>query len=185
MYEGFTLFKAIHSHHNIRKNARDIIVFTRPDVFTNAFDANKLYKVHNTNYMLYICHRSKNCGVGNDPNEAWILSTWQSWEKVMNLYQPGGIWLSCKNKPLERLMGFPAYLNISLFYVHPNFGVSLTRNNKKVTCLHTCPASMKIDLTQQLTCTIPRHECFKKPSTAIPKKSMVSSFVCTEYQNIL
>ena len=39
MYEGFSLLNQIHNFHDIRKQKNDIIVFTRPDVLTNPFDA--------------------------------------------------------------------------------------------------------------------------------------------------
>ena len=183
IYEGYFFMSRIRIFHNISYRVKDIVIFTRPDVVFSPFNASILYNT-NIDYMLYACHSSSTCGTGNDPNEAWFLSTYGAWDRVFKFYHPGKKWPTCNNNKLERLMGIPAYLNISLYFVNPEYGIGLYRKSGKITCIHSCPQKYIIDITKYARCTIPRHSCFKRPLHTLRKGSMIPSFVCVRTSSL-
>jgi len=92
LFGGFYLLKAVLEHHRTRRGRRDLLLFTRPDVLlSHAIDVARFTAVP-PRWAMYVAHSYRDVGVGNDPSEVFLLTSFDHWEAVARFCPLDDLW---------------------------------------------------------------------------------------------
>jgi hypothetical protein len=131
-YGSLALLEAVRAAHSMRHRARDVLIFTRPDVVFSAAINVPRFAALASHHLLFLPHVADSgaIGSGNDPSETFLMVSVDVWKRLW-AYTEGGLRGrvgGCAAELHQSFLGIPtACANASAAYVGAQFGLWLHR----------------------------------------------------------